>query len=214
MYGAGTKLTITCLWEGLSTPHIFKCWEVIGKGWQIHHITQHMTSFVQKILFESDRRIYPIKQFTLLLKLQWPIGVYEETFAVNIKIAQTFQNSWNFIVGKSSLQWLSRRFHDLIWRPGDMVQNLDFPRLFSRVDCTVCWLFQKLGNNSPLQQSLRRVSALQLNANPVPSTTLKLWEIRRVSNDFTFKWPRTIFHFMATSFSTKFVLKEVAMKWN
>ena len=40
---------------------------------------------------------------TLLLILQWHTGVCEETFNVNIKIAQTKQNSWNFIVGKSSL---------------------------------------------------------------------------------------------------------------
>ena len=43
------------------------------------------------------------------------------------------QNIWNSIVGKSSLQemanvqQLSRRFHTLIWRPGDMVQNLVLP---------------------------------------------------------------------------------------
>ena len=40
---------------------------------------------------------------TLLLILQWHTRVCEETFDVNIKIAQTKQNSWNFIVGKSSL---------------------------------------------------------------------------------------------------------------
>ena len=64
---------------------------------------------------------------------------------MNIKIAQTTQNSWNFIVGKSSLivYWrngkvrrLSERFHTLIWRPGDTVQNLDSSGLSGRVDNT------------------------------------------------------------------------------
>ena len=36
----------------------------------------------------------------------------------------------------AKLQWLSRRFHTLIWRPGDMVQNLASPRLSGRVDST------------------------------------------------------------------------------
>ena len=36
--------------------------------------------------------------------LQWHTGVYEETFDANVKIDQTTQNIWNFIVGKSSLQ--------------------------------------------------------------------------------------------------------------
>ena len=39
----------------------------------------------------------------LFLILQWHTGVCEETFDVDIKIAQTKQNSWNFIVRKSSL---------------------------------------------------------------------------------------------------------------
>ena len=48
-------------------------------------------------------------------------------------IVQTMQNICNCIVGKSSLQEmanvprLSRRFHTLIWRPGDVVQNLVLP---------------------------------------------------------------------------------------
>ena len=76
--------------------------------------------------------IWPI---TLLLISKLHSGVCEETFNVNIKIIiiQTTQNIWNFIVGKSSLQEmanfrrLSGRFHTLIWRPGDTVQNLESP---------------------------------------------------------------------------------------
>ena len=59
-----------------------------------------------------------------------------------IKIAQTMQNTWHFIVGKSSLHWrngklwrLSGRFYTLIWRPGDTVQNLEYsPRLSGTID--------------------------------------------------------------------------------
>ena len=73
---------------------------------------------------------------TLLLISKLHTGVCEEMFKVNIKtiIIQTSKNIWNFnIVGKSSLQEmanfqrLSRRFHTLIWRPGDTVQNLESP---------------------------------------------------------------------------------------
>ena len=84
--------------------------------------------------------IWPI---TLLLILKLHTRVCEETFNVNIKIVQTMQNIWNFIVQKASLQemanfqWLSGRFHTLIWRPGDTVQNLESPRLTRRVDSTV-----------------------------------------------------------------------------
>ena len=74
--------------------------------------------------------IWPI---TLLLISKLHTRVYEETFNVNIKIIiiQITQNIWNFTVGKSSLQemvnfWrLSGRFHTIIWRPGDTVQNLE-----------------------------------------------------------------------------------------
>ena len=38
-----------------------------------------------------------------IIILQWHTGVYKETFNFNIKIAEMTQNSWNFIVGKSSL---------------------------------------------------------------------------------------------------------------
>ena len=76
--------------------------------------------------------IWPI---TLLLISKLHTGVCEEILNVNIKIIiiQTTQNIWNFIVGKLSLQEmanfrrLSGRFHTLIWRPGDTVQNLESP---------------------------------------------------------------------------------------
>ena len=83
---------------------------------------------------------------TLLLILQWHTGVCEETFNVNIKIAQTKQNSWNFIVGKLSLlkKWKTSMiiqeisYSNLIWRPGDMFQ------LKSGVSCIIWESWQHL----------------------------------------------------------------------
>ena len=47
--------------------------------------------------------------------------VHEDTFDVNSKTAQTTQSLL------SESQWISGRFHTLIWRPGDTVQNLESP---------------------------------------------------------------------------------------
>ena len=60
-----------------------------------------------------------------IIILQWHTGVYEETFDVNIKIAQTTQNSWNFIVRKSSLlkKWETLA---IIWK--NSYSNLDTGR--------------------------------------------------------------------------------------
>ena len=58
---------------------------------------------------------------TLLLTLWWHTGVYEETFDVNIKIAQTKQNGWNFIVGKSSL--LKK------WQTSAIIQEISYSNL-------------------------------------------------------------------------------------
>ena len=52
-------------YPGLSTPHVFKYWEMIGKGYRWRHIARHMSSMEQKILVDSDRCKYPIKQFIL-----------------------------------------------------------------------------------------------------------------------------------------------------
>ena len=54
---------------------------------------------------------------------------------------------FNIVRRSSQLKWgykmanwrLSRRFHTLMWRPWDTVQNLKSPRLYGRVDSTaVC----------------------------------------------------------------------------
>ena len=73
--------------------------------------------------------------------------IYEEMFDVNTKIAQTTRNIEKFIVGKLSLQLnykvqrISGRFHSLIWRPGDTVQNLESPGLSRRVGNTGMQLY-------------------------------------------------------------------------
>ena len=56
-----------------------------------------------------------------------------------IKIAQTRQNSWKWGLltwRNGKLRRLSGRFHSLIWRPGDTVQNLESSGLYGRVDST------------------------------------------------------------------------------
>ena len=67
----------------------------------------------------------------------------QETLDVNsIKITQTTQNIWNFILGKSTPQEVAKfgnyrgGFHTLTWRLGDTVQNLVSPGLSGRVDST------------------------------------------------------------------------------
>ena len=75
-----------------------------------------------------------------IIILPWHVDAYEEMFDVNRKIAQTTQNTvnfWRVSQRNGTLQGLSRRFHTLIWRPGDMVQNLESPRLSRRDDSTV-----------------------------------------------------------------------------
>ena len=69
--------------------------------------------------------------------------VYEKTFNVNSKIAQTMQNIWNFIVEKSTLQENGtsvtiREISDskFIWKLGDAVQNLESAGFPGRVDST------------------------------------------------------------------------------
>ena len=123
-----------------------------------------MTSCVQKMLLDSDHHefgmtqmcekdvvgivtfdligLLPTNHFNIL---QWHVGVYEEMFDAKMKIAQTTQNTMVEILlserqvcrRNGKLQRLSRRFHTLIWTPGDMVQNLESPRLSGRNDDTV-----------------------------------------------------------------------------
>ena len=84
-------------------------------------------------------------------------------FDFNSKIAQTTQNISKFMVGKSSLQLngkrrlMSGRFHTLIWRPGDTVQNLESPGLSGRVDSTVYMCGPYLCDSSKHSTNLERV---------------------------------------------------------
>ena len=69
------------------------------------------TKCVKKTLLALLHLSWLVHFLPVTLLLQWHVRVYKETFSVNIKIAQTMQNSlwtkslaiWNFIVGKSSL---------------------------------------------------------------------------------------------------------------
>ena len=111
-----------------------------------------MRSFGQKILFDFDHHkfamtdkgkkdVIGIVKFDRLIgllpthptKLLYYNGIPEfmrTLFSVNIKIKQ--RKKVKFYCQKSSLlkhwQRLSGRFHTLIWRPGDTVQNLESPR--------------------------------------------------------------------------------------
>ena len=73
----------------------------------------------------------------------WHTKVYEKTFNVKSKIAQTMQNIWNFIVKKSTLQENGTSViiweisdSKFIWKLGDAVQNLESPGFPGRVDST------------------------------------------------------------------------------
>ena len=146
-------------------------------------------SFAQKILVASNRhktceKDVVIVTFDLIgllptnhiiIKLQGQTGVYEETFDVNIKIAQTPQNSWDFKycwkvestehVLNGRLRRLSGRFHTLIWRPGDTVQNLESPGLSRRVDSTVACKLKRISDvhfSPPENECLRTVATKRL----------------------------------------------------
>ena len=73
------------------------------------------------------------------------------------------QNISKFMVGKSSLQLngkrrlISGRFHTLIWRQGDTVQNLESPGLSGRVDSTVYMCGPYLCDSSKHSTNLERV---------------------------------------------------------
>ena len=96
-----------------------------------------MTSFVPKILSDDDEfamtknaqkdvvDLIGLLPTNHIIILQWHTGVYEEKFDVNIKIAQTTQNSWNFVVRKSSLlkKWQTSA---IIWEIS--YSNLDIER--------------------------------------------------------------------------------------
>ena len=127
----------------------------------------------------------------LLLIFQWHTGVYKETFNVN-KIAKTKkqqqqkqkekikQNKMKWLkqckilkchcqrvksTGNDKLWRLSGRFQALIWRLGDMVQNLESPGLTARVDSTA--QFSAVATGPFL------VPRLYMDANPDSSYTLE-----------------------------------------
>ena len=88
--------------------------------------------------------------------LQWYTRVYDETFYVNLKIAQTIQNSWNFIVRKSGL--LKK------WQTSVIIQKISYCNLETGrygLKCGVSWIileswqqsadsWRKLVTNGPI----------------------------------------------------------------
>ena len=84
-------------------------WELLGRDDRWFHNARHMMSFVQKILIGSLRtgqNIWPYwfssHQSRYYVAMAYR-PVCEETCDVNIKIAQTTQNFWNFVFGKSGM---------------------------------------------------------------------------------------------------------------
>ena len=96
----------------------------------------------------------------LLLILQWHTRVYAETFDVNIKIAQTMQISWHFIVRKLSLlkKWqilvIIQEISYSNWRTGEMVQNLEslwiILESWQLCDSDICLLLRSTIINLPI----------------------------------------------------------------
>ena len=120
------------------------------------------TKCVKKMLLELLHLSWLVYFLPITLLWQWHVRVYKETFSVNIKIAQTMQNIWNsaceqtawlfgILLSEIQVYWrngklrgLSGRFHTLIWRPGNTVQNLESPRLSRRVNSTDNWMLFEL----------------------------------------------------------------------
>ena len=104
-----------------------------------------MTSFVLKIL--SDRHEFAMthnaRKRGFCLVTYDLIGLLPTNHIIIMayqgRLCQTTQKSWKFIVGKwvyrrnGKLRRLSGRFHTLIWRPEDTVQNLESPGFSGRV---------------------------------------------------------------------------------
>ena len=116
------------------------------------HNARHMTSFVKKYARKrcwwNYCNIWPnwftSHQSHWLLILQRHTGIFEEKFKVNSKIIISNKAKYlkfHFAKVESTrngkLRWLSRRFQTLIWRPGEMVQNLESSGLSGRVDSPV-----------------------------------------------------------------------------
>ena len=116
------------------------------------------TKCVKKTLLALLHLSWLVHFLPVTLLLQWRVRVYKEMFSVNIKIAQTMQNSlwtkslaiWNFIVRKSSLlkKWQTSgiiceiSYSNLETRRYG--PNLKSPRLSRRVDSTDNWVLFEL----------------------------------------------------------------------
>ena len=164
-----------------------------------------MTSFVQKLLLDSNCHEFAITQdaqkrccwhcniwpdwFTShqetnhIIILQWHTAVYEETFDVNISMAQTMPNSWHFIVGKSSL--LKK------WQTLAIIQEISFSNLETGR------YGQKPGVSQIIQESWQHSLSALLVQIPVQYDTWVLtiqrassWPSIKVSRIFSFCTPK------------------------
>ena len=79
---------------GLSTSHVIKYWELIGERWWMtsYRTTNDLICAKNGRWFRSTCIAHKQFIFSTLLKLQWHA------------VAQTTQNIWKFMAGKSSLQ--------------------------------------------------------------------------------------------------------------
>ena len=190
---------------GLLTPQVFKNWELIGKGRQmtswciVYVICTKNTRWIRLPRIGNDTKctktmLLALQQLTWLvyfppLRLLYITLAYHEfrkrLMLILIKIAQTMQNTWHFVVGKSSLYWrngkfwrLSGRFYTLIWRPGDTVQNLEYsPRLSGRIDSSASlrMLLECTALNS-FTSATYRPSYSEFIIVILSSLTLNLWK--------------------------------------
>ena len=107
------------------------------------HIARHMKSIEQKVLCDSDRCKYPIKQFILshiIASITMACQSLWRTSHVNSKITSSNAKKIKILRSESWVykkwQTLVERFLTRIWRLGDMVQNLESPGFSGRVDST------------------------------------------------------------------------------
>jgi len=144
---------------GLSTPHVIKYWELIGKEWYMmsYRVTNDIICAKTAHWFWSMFNIAH-KQFIFESRhycLNYSSIPEFRRKRSSLTVAQKTQNIWNFTVGKSSLQkeqlWrLSGRHQTPIWRPGDTVQNLESPGLYGRDDSTALQWVYTLMSPSPV----------------------------------------------------------------
>ena len=143
---------------------------------------RQMTSFVPKMLADSDGRIQHINSSYLAhYRLNYsgiPEFMGKRFMLQQLKQRKIFENLWSEsrVYKKQQLWRLSGRYQTLIWRPGGAVQNLDSLGLSGRVDSTA--FRKKDQNRSRHVDIIARKRTLTgndpSNKNGSKSTNLKL----------------------------------------